>query len=109
MIRGDPQVPDACLANFPCRRRSLSFAQVWNVQWRPSRDRREAIHEGPMGRNHNADDDFLTIPECAKIAKISERTIWRAIADGELKAYKIRGCTRVRRGDLMDWLRAKRR
>jgi excisionase family DNA binding protein len=38
---------------------------------------------------------LVTVNEAAKLLCVSGRTVWRMIADGQLKAVHIRGCTRV--------------
>jgi excisionase family DNA binding protein len=38
---------------------------------------------------------LLTIPEAAERLRVSERTIYRMIADGELEPLRFRGCTRI--------------
>jgi excisionase family DNA binding protein len=38
---------------------------------------------------------LLTIPEAAERLRVSERTIYRMIADGELEPSRFRGCTRI--------------
>jgi len=54
--------------------------------------------------------EYLTIAECALIARCHERTIRRAIECGELRAGRIRGggstrgFFRIRRVDLDSWI-----
>lgn len=38
---------------------------------------------------------LVTVSEAAEKLRVSTRTVWRMIADGQLKAVHIRGCTRV--------------
>jgi excisionase family DNA binding protein len=38
---------------------------------------------------------LLKVPGAAAMLGVSPRTIWRMIADGQLKAVHIRGCTRL--------------
>jgi len=38
---------------------------------------------------------LLKVEEAAKILNVSVRTVWRMIADKELTAIHVRGCTRI--------------
>jgi excisionase family DNA binding protein len=38
---------------------------------------------------------LLRVSEAAVLLKVSCRTVWRLIADGELKAVRVRRCTRL--------------
>jgi excisionase family DNA binding protein len=51
------------------------------------------------------DNDFLRVKEAAEISKVSPRTIWRMIADGQLKAYRFRRCTRLLRSQFINYLK----
>ena len=44
--------------------------------------------------------DLLTIPETAQCLRVSVRTVFRLIQDGELKPVRIRGCTRLAASEL---------
>lgn len=46
------------------------------------------------------------VPQAAEVIGVSESTMWRLIRDGEVVALKIRGCTVIRRGQLLKYLRA---
>jgi excisionase family DNA binding protein len=48
--------------------------------------------------------DFLTIEEAAASAGRSASTIWRWVREGDLRAYDVRGRTRVRESDLLELL-----
>jgi excisionase family DNA binding protein len=48
---------------------------------------------------------MLTLEEVAATLHVSVQTVRRLIADGELKASKVRGSWRVRSADLDDYLR----
>jgi excisionase family DNA binding protein len=51
-----------------------------------------------MELNNNQFKDaphLLKVAEAAAMLGVSPRTIWRMIADGQLKAVRVRGCTRV--------------
>jgi excisionase family DNA binding protein len=38
---------------------------------------------------------LLTVKQVAAMLGVSSRTVWRMIAEGQLKAVRVRGCTRV--------------
>lgn len=48
--------------------------------------------------------DILVISEAAVVARVSERTLRRHIASGELRATYIGRCLRVQRKELDRWL-----
>ncbi len=49
--------------------------------------------------------EFLTKAECAEILQVSETTVERMIASGQLPAYRIsRAVTRINKADLMAYL-----
>ena len=50
------------------------------------------------------DSDFMRIKEVAVISSLSQRTIWRLIADGQLTAYRFRRCTRLLRSQVLSYL-----
>jgi excisionase family DNA binding protein len=52
-----------------------------------------------------AGDESLRIKDAAAILKVSQRTIWRMIADGQLTASRFRGCTRLLRSQVMGYLK----
>ena len=52
-----------------------------------------------------ADAEFLRVKEAAAIYRTSARTIWRMIADGQLKAYRFRHCTRLLRSQVLGYLK----
>jgi excisionase family DNA binding protein len=58
---------------------------------------------GPQGRR------FLTVPEVAEELRISERSVWRLIEEGELPAHKFGSSTRVKREDLDSYIERCRR
>lgn len=51
------------------------------------------------------DNVFMRIKDAAAISQVSSRTIWRMIADGQLKAYRFRRCTRLLRSQVLDYLK----
>ena len=51
--------------------------------------------------NGESEQRLLRVSEAAAMLGVSQRTIWRMIADGQLIAVHIRGCTRVLRAEAM--------
>ena len=52
------------------------------------------------------EQEYLTIPEVAKLLKLGERTVYQLARDGRLVgAAKVGGQWRCERGVLTDWLR----
>lgn len=51
---------------------------------------------------------LLTIPEVARRLAVSERQVWRFIAEGDIPAIRLRGSTRVAESDLDEWLERNR-
>jgi excisionase family DNA binding protein len=49
-------------------------------------------------------DESLRIKEAAAILNVSQRTIWRMIADDQLTVSRIRGCTRLLRSQVLGHL-----
>jgi excisionase family DNA binding protein len=45
--------------------------------------------------------DLVSVPEARKITGIKERTIWRMIRDGELRAWGPRRCFRISISELL--------
>ena len=60
-------------------------------------------------------DDYLSIPDAAKLIGISDRTLWAKVRRGEVPAVDLhagqgqRACWRIKRSDLEAWLSAKKR
>lgn len=54
-------------------------------------------------------EDLLTIPDVARILKMSEKSVRRYIKSGELIAYEIGGKYRISRANLDDFLRRHRK
>jgi len=50
---------------------------------------------------------FISLTDAANVASVSSRSVRRAISRGELAAYKIGGCLRVRVEDVNVWLVAR--
>ncbi len=55
------------------------------------------------------DDELLTIPDVAKILKMSEKTVRRYIQAGDLIVHEIGGKYRISRADLNAFLKRHRR
>jgi excisionase family DNA binding protein len=49
-------------------------------------------------------DPILTIPQVAEYLSVSERTVWRMIADGRLATIKFGSSTRIRESELSRFL-----
>jgi excisionase family DNA binding protein len=60
------------------------------------------MSEQPKPEN---DNEFIRVNEAAVMSKVSPRTIWRMIADGQLKAYRFRRCTRLLRSQVLSYLK----
>jgi excisionase family DNA binding protein len=53
---------------------------------------------------------MFTIEELSKVLKVTRRTIYRMLEDGQLPfAIKIHGSWRFKEEDLMTWLEGKKR
>jgi excisionase family DNA binding protein len=50
-------------------------------------------------------DDSLRVKEAATILNVSQRTIWRMVADGQLTACRFRRCTRLLRSQVLSFLK----
>ena len=48
---------------------------------------------------------LLRLKEAAAMLAVCPRTVWRMIADGELEAVHIRGCTRVTLRSVVEYLK----
>ena len=48
--------------------------------------------------------EALRVKEAAAILKVSPRTVWRMIEDGQLTARRIRRCTRLLRSQVLGYL-----
>jgi excisionase family DNA binding protein len=49
-------------------------------------------------------EELLTVEEVARHAKLSQKTVWREIGRGNLKAYKLSGRWRIRIADCEAWI-----
>ena len=48
--------------------------------------------------------EFMRVNEAAAMWKVSPRTVWRMIAEGQLTAYRLRRCTRLLRSQVVGYL-----
>ena len=48
--------------------------------------------------------DLLTVPEAAKVLRISSVGLRRIIASGDLRYFKVRGSVRINRDDIVVYL-----
>ena len=54
-------------------------------------------------------DDFLTIREVADLLKVSDKTVRRLEARGELPGFRVGAQVRFRREDIDAWVEAQQR
>ena len=54
------------------------------------------------------DERYLTLPEVAERLKVSRRTVYRWIKDGDLNAYKFANEYRITESDLKAFLERRR-
>jgi len=50
-------------------------------------------------------DDILTMHELADYLKLNEKTAYRLVAQGEIPGFKVGGSWRVRRGNIIEWIK----
>lgn len=50
-------------------------------------------------------DEILTIREVAAFLKVTERTIYRLAAEGQIPSFKVGGSWRFQRSDLLRWMK----
>jgi len=55
--------------------------------------------------NEEITAELISVKQAAARLGVSPRTVWRMIADGQLKSVHIRGCTRVNRRSVDDYLK----
>jgi excisionase family DNA binding protein len=46
---------------------------------------------------------LVSVHVAANMLAVSDRTVWRMIADGELQAVRVRGCTRLRMEEILNY------
>lgn len=49
--------------------------------------------------------EILTVSEVAQLLRVGKNTVYRALEEGELPGFKIRGCWRIPRSELDQWVR----
>jgi len=52
-------------------------------------------------------DDVLTVKDVAKYLKVTDRTIYRMVADRRIPAFKVGGSWRFRRTEIDEWIRER--
>ena len=52
-------------------------------------------------------DDFLTVREVATLLKVSDKTVRRVMARGELPSFRVGAQVRFRRTDIEAWVDAQ--
>ena len=57
-----------------------------------------------MNEESNPETAAITVKDAAAKLSVSPRTIWRMIADGQLRAVRFRRCTRVLANDVAKFL-----
>ena len=60
-------------------------------------------------KNIDSQGGLLRISEAALVLGVSQRTVWRMVAEGQLKAVHVRGCTRIYRSSLDEYLKKNER
>jgi excisionase family DNA binding protein len=53
------------------------------------------------------DDHLLTVEEVAERARVSSKTVYRAIWSGRLKAYRVGGQWRITESAMWAWIEAE--
>ncbi len=51
-----------------------------------------------------ADDDILTIKEVAEYLKLTERTLYRLVQEGQVPGFKVGNSWRFKRADIERWI-----
>ena len=52
-------------------------------------------------------EDVLTLKEVAEYLKVTERTIYRMVADRKIPAFKVGGSWRFRLGEIDEWIKSQ--
>jgi excisionase family DNA binding protein len=55
------------------------------------------------------DTDIMTIREVAEYLKLTDKTAYRLAAEGKLPGFKVGGAWRFRKGDIDEWIEARKR
>ena len=51
------------------------------------------------------DTDIMTIREVAEYLKLTEKTTYRLVSEGELPGFKVGGSWRFRRSEIEKWIK----
>ncbi|MBL0320119.1 MAG: helix-turn-helix domain-containing protein [Alphaproteobacteria bacterium] len=51
------------------------------------------------------DTDIMTIREVAEYLKLTEKTAYRLVSEGELPGFKVGGSWRFRRSEIEKWIK----
>jgi excisionase family DNA binding protein len=54
------------------------------------------------------DTDIMTIREVAEYLKLTEKTTYRLVSEGELPGFKVGGSWRFKRKDLEKWITSQK-
>jgi len=49
-------------------------------------------------------DSYMTLKEVAELLKLSEKTLYRLVQQGDVPAFKVGGSWRFRRADIEEWI-----
>jgi len=52
-------------------------------------------------------DDVLTLKDVAEYLKVTERTIYRMVADRKIPAFKVGGSWRFRLAEIDEWIKTQ--
>lgn len=52
-------------------------------------------------------DEILTIKEVAAYLKLTEKTAYRLVAEGEIPGFKVGGSWRFKKADIEEWINKK--
>jgi excisionase family DNA binding protein len=52
-------------------------------------------------------EEIMTIREVAEFLKVTERTIYKLTAEGQIPSFKVGGSWRFQRADLVQWMSEK--
>lgn len=61
-----------------------------------------------ISSGRHMDTDVMTIREVAEYLKLTDKTAYRLAADGTIPGFKVGGAWRFRRGDIDDWIEARK-
>ena len=58
----------------------------------------------PPRRASPVSSSYLTLREVAELLKLSEKTIYRLVQQGDIPAFKVGGSWRFRASDIEEWI-----